>query len=63
MDDNDSQTAQILPIDVIQLLQCIQSGAPIAFEKRIIEMLLLWFLEGTQRTKKMKLASFITHLL
>lgn len=29
MDEHDSQSAQSRPIDVIQLLQCIQSGAPI----------------------------------
>lgn len=29
MDQDDSQPAQGLPIDVTQLLQCVQSGAPI----------------------------------
>lgn len=55
MDENDSQFAQSLPIDFIQLLQCVQSGAPIPLntQRHInnnnILMFLLSCVEGTRQ--------------
>lgn len=41
VDQDDSQFGQSLPIDVIQLLQCVQSGAPIPFKHKVIIITLL----------------------
>lgn len=41
MDQDDSQFSQSLPVDVIQLLQCVQSGAAIPFKTQVIIITLL----------------------
>lgn len=45
MDQDDSQFAQSLPIDVIQLLQCVQSGASIPFKTQVIIIILLLIMQ------------------